>query len=99
MSKANPHIGSSFEDFLYEEGIYEAVEQLAAKKLIALQLRAQMDAAHLSKSAMAARLQTSRSQLDRVLDPNNESVTLATLERAARAIGKRLRVSLEELSV
>ncbi len=98
MSKANPHIGSSFEGFLHEEGIYEAVEQLAAKKLIAQQLRAQMDAAHLSKSAMATRLQTIRSQLDRVLDPDNESVTLATLERAARAIGKRLRVSLEELS-
>ncbi len=95
MKKTNPHIGSSFEDFLREEGIHEEVEQLATKKLIALQLQEQMQAANLSKSAMAKRLETSRSQLDRVLDPENEAVTLAMLSRAARAIGKRLRVTLE----
>lgn len=95
MKKTNPHIGSSFEDFLREEGIHEEVEQLATKKLIALQLQEQMQVAKLSKSAMAKRLETSRSQLDRVLDPENNAVTLATLSRAAHAIGKRLRVTLE----
>jgi antitoxin HicB len=98
MKKTKSHIGSSFEDFLREEGIHEEVEQLATKKLIALQLKEQMKAAKLSKSAMAKRLDTSRSQLDRVLDPENNAVTLATLSRAAHAIGKRLRVTLETVA-
>ena len=97
MKKRNHHLGSSFDDFLREQGIFDNVEKLAAKKVIALQLQAQMQAANLSKTEMAKRLNTSRSQLDRVLDPNNAAVSLDALERAALAIGKRLRLSLEEL--
>ena len=98
MKKPNPHIGSSFDDFLREQGIFDEVEKLAAKKIIALQLMAQMQASNLSKTEMAKRLKTSRSQLDRVLDPTNTTVSLDTLERAALAIGKRLRLSLEEIA-
>jgi antitoxin HicB len=65
---------------------------------IALQLMAQMQASNLSKTEMAKRLNTSRSQLDRVLDPDNTTVSLDTLERAALVIGKRLRLSLEEIA-
>jgi antitoxin HicB len=97
VKKPNPHIGSSFDDFLREQGIFDEVEKLAAKKIFALQLMAQMQASNLSKTEMAKRLNTSRSQLDRVLDPNNATVSLDTLERAALAIGKRLRLSLEEI--
>lgn len=98
MKKRNPHLGSSLDDFLREQGIFDNVEKFAAKKVIALQLQAQMQAANLSKTEMAKRLNTSHSQLDRVLDPHNAAVSLDALERAALAIGKRLRLSLEELT-
>lgn len=86
--------GSNFDDFLREEGLLEEVEALAAKRLIAYELGQIMAKEKLSKAALARRMGTSRSQVDRLLDPDNESVTLATLAKAAAAFGQRLRVSL-----
>jgi hypothetical protein len=90
----NKHLGSNFEDFLKEEGIYEDVTEKAIKKVLAWELEEARKKKRLSKVTMAARMKTSRSALDRLLDPKNTSVTLQTLQRAAAAVGKRLRVSL-----
>jgi antitoxin HicB len=92
--KKKARIGSSFDDFLKEEGIYEEVTARAIKRVIARQLDALMREQHLTKSALAKRMQTSRAQLDRLLDPDNESVTLGTLARAAQAVGRELRMEL-----
>jgi antitoxin HicB len=85
----------SFDEFLEKEGLLAETEDAAVKEIIADQIRVAMDEKHLSKSEMAARMKTSRRQLDRLLDPNNPSVTLATLRRAATAVGRNLRVELE----
>ncbi len=87
-------IGSSFDDFLKDEGLYEEVTARAIKRVIARQLGAQMQRHGLTKAAMARRMKTSRAQLDRLLDPENESVTLGTLTRAAHAVGRKLRMKL-----
>jgi antitoxin HicB len=87
-------IGSSFDDFLKEDGIYEEVTARAIKRVIARQLDALMADQGLSKSALAKKMKTSRTQLDRVLDPDNGSVTLETLTRAAKAVGRHLRMEL-----
>ncbi|MGO8865939.1 MAG: helix-turn-helix domain-containing protein [Alphaproteobacteria bacterium] len=87
-------IGSSFDDFLKENGIYEEVTARAIKRVIARQLDAVMRDQGITKSALARRMRTSRAQLDRLLDPENESVTLGTLARAARAVGRQLRMEL-----
>jgi hypothetical protein len=92
--KAKGHIGSSFDDFLKETGIYEEVTARAIKRVITRQLKALMQAQGLTKAALAHRMRTSRAQLDRLLDPDNESVTLGTLTRAARAVGRNLRMEL-----
>ena len=89
------NVGSDFDDFLREEGMLEDVEALAVKRLVAFELRRTIEKESVSKTELAARMGTSRSQLNRLLDPDNESVTLATLAKAAAALGKRLRVSLE----
>ena len=94
MKDAKGRIGSSHDDWLREEGIYEEVTGRAIKRVIARQLDALMREQGLSKSALAKRLQTSRAQLERLLDPENESVTLTTLTRAARALGRQLRMEL-----
>lgn len=94
--KRNPYEGSGFDDFLREEGIYEEVEAAAVKKVIATMLAEAMKAQNISKVAMVKRIGTSRSQLDRLLDPENASVTLVTLTKAAAAIGKRLRINFED---
>src|ERR1700676_1579079 len=86
--------GSDFDDFLREEGLLEEVEALAAKRLIAQSLHRLMLKEKLSKASLARKMGTSRSQVERLLDPENESVTLVTLTKAAAAVGKRLRVSL-----
>lgn len=91
---ANPHIGSSFDDFLTEEGIYEEVTAAAVKQVLAWQIEQARRAQGLSKSALAKRMQTSRSQLDRLLDPANTQVQLDTLQRAATALGQTLVVEL-----
>jgi antitoxin HicB len=92
--KKRGRIGSSFDDFLKEEGIYEQVTARAIKRVIARQLDALMQEQGLTKSALAKRMATSRAQLDRLLDPENESVTLATLTRAAHAVGRNLHMVL-----
>jgi DNA-binding phage protein len=94
MKKKKGRIGSSFDEFLKEDGIYEEVTARAIKRVIARQLDALMEDQGLSKSALAKRMKTSRAQLDRVLDPDNGSVTLDTLTRAARAVGRQLRMEL-----
>jgi len=90
----NKTIGSSFDDFLEEEGIAEDVKNGAVKKLIAFQLQEALAREHLSKTELAARLNTSRAGLDRLLDPENDSVTLQTLKRAAAVLGKKIRLEL-----
>lgn len=87
-------IGSSFDDFLKEEGLHEEVTARAVKRVIARQLDALMREKHLTKTVLARRMRTSRAQLDRVLDPDNDSVTLGTLTRAAHAVGRKLRLEL-----
>jgi predicted XRE-type DNA-binding protein len=86
--------GQLFEDFLKEQGTYEETTEVAIKRVLAFQLAAAMKEQAISKVEMAKRLQTSRSQLDRLLDPDNDSVTLAALARAAKAVGRSLSVEL-----
>ena len=90
----NKHIGSDFDDFLAEEGLLEQSETVAVKRVIAYQVEQLMAQQNLSKTEMSRRMKTSRAALERLLDPANQSVTLQTLERAARALGKRLQISL-----
>jgi DNA-binding Xre family transcriptional regulator len=92
MKKKNRHIGSDFDDFLREEGVFADAEAVAIKRVVAYQLTAMMKKKRITKVELARRMRTSRSALDRLLDPNNSSVTLQTLERAAQALGKKLRV-------
>lgn len=86
----NKHKGSSFESFLEEEGLHEITEAIAIKRVIAYQLQMKIKKENLTKTEMAAMLGTSRSALDRLLDPTNTSVTLTTLIKAAHLIGKKL---------
>jgi len=88
------HSGSTFDSFLEEEGILDEVEAAAIKRVIAWQLAEAMKAGKISKKAMAERMGTSRSQLDQLLDPENSAVHLQTIARAARAVGKRLRLEM-----
>lgn len=90
----NLHIGDSFDGFPNEEGIYVDVQTTAIKRVLAMQLEQEMKARKLTKMEMARRMRTSRVQLDRLLDPDNDSVTLATLRRAAAAVGREVRVEL-----
>ncbi len=94
MKKKKGRIGSSFDNFLKEEKIYEEVTARAIKRVIARQLDALMAKEGLTKTELARRMRTSRAQLDRVLDPDNEAVTLGTLTRAAQAVGRELRFEL-----
>jgi predicted XRE-type DNA-binding protein len=91
---ANKHIGGDFDDFLRDEGILDDAEAVAAKRVIAYQIAQEMERAHISQSELARRMKTSRSAVERLLDPANPSVTLGTLERAATAVGKRLKIQL-----
>lgn len=88
------HVGNDFDDFLKEEGIYEQVQAVAIKRVIAYQIAEEMKKKKLSKTEMASRMKTSRAALERLLDPENASITLFTLERAASALGKKLNVQL-----
>jgi hypothetical protein len=92
--KIRGRIGSSFDDFLDEQGIRGRVEDMALKEIISDQIAMAMKAQRITKTAMARRMGTSRRQLDRLLDPGNQSVTLLTLRRAAAAVGRTLRVEL-----
>lgn len=88
------HIGSSFDDFLREDGTYEEVTATAIKRVLARQIAHEMEEQHLSKTDMAKRMHTSRASLDRLLDPESDAVTLATLFRAASAVGRQLHMEL-----
>ncbi len=90
----NPHLGGSVDDFLAEDGLLEECETQAIKEILADQIRAAMRAEGLTKTAMARRMNTSRRALDRLLDPRNTSITLRTLQKAAAAVGRRLRLEL-----
>jgi antitoxin HicB len=90
----NLSIGSNFDEFLAEEGLLAEVETVAVKRVIAYQIEQMMTAQNLTKTAMAERMNTSRAALNRLLDPENPSVTLQTIERAATALGKRLQIEL-----
>jgi DNA-binding Xre family transcriptional regulator len=94
MNATFDHSGSTFDSFLEEESILDEVEAVAIKRVIAWQLAEAMKAGKISKKAMAERMGTSRSQLDRLLDPANSAVHLETIARAARAVGKRLRMEM-----
>lgn len=85
----------SFDEFLAKDGLLAEAEDAALKEIIADQIKVAMQEEGLTKSKMAARMRTSRRQLDRLLDPTNPSVTLATLRRAASAVGRKVRVELE----
>jgi len=88
----NQHTGSHFDDFLEEEGILEEVSAKAHKRLLALQLADIMKEKSITKTRLAKKLKTSRSQLDRILDPDNSAITIEVLERVAHAVGKNLRI-------
>lgn len=92
--KKKGRVGSPFDDSLKEEGIYEEVTARAIKRVLARQLDTLMHDQGLTKTTLAKRMKTSRAQLDRLLDPDNESVTLGTLTRAAHAVGRQLRMEL-----
>jgi hypothetical protein len=91
---ANPLTGSDFDDFLKEEGLYEDCSATAIKRVLARQLAEEMKRLSLTKTEMAARMQTSRSQLDRLLDPEKTGVSLDTIQRAASVVGRQLRIEL-----
>ncbi len=93
-SRKSSPLGSSFDEFLDEQGMYEQVTLAATKRVLAEQIRSAMQEEHLTKTEMAQRMRTSRSALERLIDPDNQNVTLQTLDKAAKAIGRRLRVAL-----
>lgn len=89
----NKHIGSTFDDFLREEGIFEETQAVAIKRVIAWQLAETMKAQGITKTRMASLMNTSRSQLDRLLDPKRD-VTISSLQKAAGIVGKRIRIEI-----
>ncbi|MSQ50965.1 MAG: Fis family transcriptional regulator [Betaproteobacteria bacterium] len=99
MAKANKHRGSNFDGFLREQELFEEVQAAALKRAIAEALAESMDRSQLTKVELAKRMRTSRSQLDRLFDPNYTSVQLDTLIKAASALGKELRFSLKNIAV
>lgn len=87
-------VGSKFDDFLREIEIYDDVVSIAHKRVIALELEEAMKKQHMSKVEMAQRMKTSRSSVDRLLNPNHYNVTIDTISRAATALGLHLNISL-----
>ena len=94
MNKENQNIGSSLNEFLEEEGLLETSQTFAIKQVLAWQIAQFIEQQGLTKADMASRMNTSRSALDRLLDPDNDSVTLKTLQNAASAIGAHLEMKL-----
>jgi len=92
LKTRNKHRGSSFEDFLKQEGLLENVHAAAFKRTLALKVNDMLKEKRMNKSAMAARMRTSRAAVHRLLDPKNTSVTLATLNRAARSLGCKVKI-------
>lgn len=94
MARKNPHVGSSFESWLDEEGLRKEVTAAAVKAVIALQLAREMKKKNITKQRMAKLMKTSRAQVDRLLDPKNGSATIESLQRAASIVGRELRMQL-----
>ena len=94
MKNANGRIGSSFDDYLKDEGTYDETMATAVKRVLAWQLEQAMASQKMSKNQMAKAMQTSRSQLDRILDPDNDRVRLDTVIKAARVLGRQVRIEL-----
>lgn len=90
---SNKHKGSAFDSFLEEEKLLAEVEAVAVKRVIAHEIEKAMKRKHLNKTKMANKMETSRSELDRVLDPENTSITLRSLSKVAHALGKKLVIS------
>jgi len=90
----NKHIGSDFDDYLAKEGLLAETEAVAVKRVIAYQVEQMMKEQNLTKTEMSRRMNTSRAALERLLDPANQSDTLQTLDRAAKALGRRLQITL-----
>ena len=88
------YLGSNFDDFLQEDGLLEHVEAVAIKRVISYQIEQEMKLRKVSKSVLAARMKTSLPALEKLLDPGNSKVTIHTLERAAIALGKKLKIEL-----
>ena len=95
MAKSNRHTGSMFDEFLKEDGTFDEVQARALKRALTEQIAESMQVANLTKPEMAKKMATSRSQLDRILDPENVSVQLDTLIKAARAVGKELEIRIK----
>ena len=89
------HIGSSFDNFLQEEGIFEEVNAVAVKRVLAWQIAQAMKAQNLTKTALAEKMHTSRASLNRLLDEEDTSLTLTTLTSAANALGKQIKIELQ----
>jgi antitoxin HicB len=96
MINNNPYIGSSFDDFLDEENLLVEANEIAIKRVIAWQLQQEIESKHMTKTDVAKAMGTSRAAVDRLLDPNNTSVTLNTLSKAARILGKKIEIDLVE---
>jgi antitoxin HicB len=94
--RRNKHLGSSFDEFLRSEGLYEEVTTLAWKRVLSWEVAEAMKKEGISKSEMAKRMGTSRSQLERLLDPENPNVLLDTVQKAASAVGKQLTIGLTD---
>ena len=94
MTTQKGRIGSSFESFLREQGTYQETTAIAVKRVLAWELEQAMASASLSKRQMAKAMNTSRSQLDRILDPDNDRIQLDTIIKAARVLGRELRIEL-----
>lgn len=90
----NPRSGQLFDDFLKEQGLYEECSAAAVKSVLSLQLLYEMKQRHMTKAALAKKMNTSRSQIDRLLDPDMTGISIDTLQRAAEAVGRHLHVAL-----
>jgi antitoxin HicB len=89
----NKHIGSKFDDFLAEEKLLDEAEAVAIKRVLSYQIKQELKKKHMAKATLAKRMNTSRTALDRLLDPDNTGVTLRSLVKAARVLGKKIKFS------
>lgn len=89
----NKHLGSNFDDFLAEEDLLDEVEAIAIKRVIAFEVEQEMKKQNITKSELAEKMKTSRTAINRLLDPNNTSINLKTMEKTAKILGKKLKVS------
>ena len=98
LQKSNPYIGSDFDGFLHEEGLYADVDAGSAKKLLALQFSQALQENSVTRTELALRMQTSRAVINRLLDPDNLALNLQTVSKAAAALGKKIEIRLVEQS-